>query len=158
MLADHQLEICPLLFKFGKGGCPGSPECKRGDHSRPLGEKKGVCFKDFFNKGSCERSDAECWFSHETPEVLRSNEEYKKRIELERIFRSNKQRKPTKKMVVGNKNIITKLQMNVIYTIIMNNIRQNVMKNSLENLTHKLNILPLLRHRVIFWGKGELIS
>ena len=87
------MEVCPLYFRFGEHGCEGPSKCVRGHHSESIWEKKGVCFKDYFQKGSCNRSDKDCWFSHETPDELRSHHE----------FRMFMERKKDEKSVLSNK-------------------------------------------------------
>ena len=87
-LQPLQNEFCPLFFRFGDAKCNGS-SCGR-SHDPKIYEKKGVCFKDFISKGSCPRSDEECWFSHATPIELRNDKQFHKNIEDERRFRESR--------------------------------------------------------------------
>ena len=68
-------DVCVNAFKAGKNVCQATCSLKHDlDFSKI---KRGVCFFEFARKGSCKRSAAECWFTHEIPEVLRTDYEMK---------------------------------------------------------------------------------
>lgn len=63
--------ICIKSFKSGKNACPQScPHAHDLDYAKI---HKGICFFEFFQKGSCKRSADECWFTHEIPDQLRGD-------------------------------------------------------------------------------------
>ena len=78
-----EIEISPKLmclyaFKAGRNVCPGS--CSQRHNLDFAKIRRGICFFEFAEKGSCKRSAEECWFTHDIPEVLRMDVETKYHI------------------------------------------------------------------------------
>ena len=88
-------EACVQMFRFGLDACRNREQCKR-DHSASILQKKGICFADFERKGSCPRSDDECWFTHRTPQALRDEPHFQEIVRKLKISKSTNKSSPQK--------------------------------------------------------------
>ena len=64
--------LCLPAFLYGTFACKNS-DCRNLHYIMGLGKlRRGICFQDFLNKGSCNRKE-KCYFHHSTPDELRKD-------------------------------------------------------------------------------------
>ena len=73
---------CKTSFLHGPKTCR-NRKCKKNHSFNFRKIERGICYQDFFVKGSCKRGER-CRFSHETPKILRSDVKFINELTIEK--------------------------------------------------------------------------
>ena len=95
-------EVCEQTFLHGKAACT-NKKCKKMHKLDFVKIRRGICYKEFEETGSCKRS--KCWFSHQVPGNLKVHPKFIGHVRKERQReKENNKNKYSKDRAMKNAN------------------------------------------------------